>query len=222
VNDLTAPLQALEGFRAISLAPEFSYTERRKNDNLLSLAAHCWLLGAFGELRTVHILSDKIEIVNLFFFPAAQYALPVYALDFVIIGQRPMVGVVDMICLAGADNAQAEIRALMQQAHQKFPLQQADEPPAWYQTCRSADDFFTRPPDVDGMRALQRVHQWLWTQLTQILLSKRVAAAADKTRHANALRFYKDHHRENTSSPLLKTSFGAAWTEQFLCECLFA
>ncbi len=99
INDSITPLASFDNFRESDLPAEFRHIERTKNSDILSLDTHCSTLGEQGEVRGLYISSAKIEVVNLFFFPNPAYALPIYAMEFVIISQRPQVGVIDMLCM---------------------------------------------------------------------------------------------------------------------------
>lgn len=216
------PLRALDNVREIQLEPDLRGAQRDKNGSLLTLSARCWKISRCGEVRGVYIVSPKIEVVNLFFFPAAAYALPVYALEFVILSGRPMVGVIDLPCLDAQEAMREQVSAWMAAAHRDFPLPAAADPPEWYRECRSGLDFFVRPHDIKELQQLHAVHLRLWQDLTQFIVPGEIPPARDEATHRRALQAYKHHHRDHSPGlPLLNNSFGAVWTRRFLSECLF-
>jgi hypothetical protein len=220
VADSIALLRCIDGFCDYDLPAEIRHIEREKNGDVLHLKMRRLLLGACGDVRIVEILSAKVEIVNLFFFPNPAYALPVYALEFVVISQRPVVGVIDMPCLEQHPQLSASINTLMQQAHAACPVPQATDPPDWYSACRSPFDFFTRPRTIQELHCVHTIHTQLWTHLCTMLHTPH--HALDAVAHQHALNAYKHHHRDNSPGiPLLKHSFGTAWTRRFLEEYLF-
>jgi hypothetical protein len=177
-----------------------------------------------GELRSVHIHGPRIEIINLFHFPAPDRALPVYAMEFVMFGRRPVVGVIDAKALAPHPYATTLWRRTMESARTFFPrLTRADDPPGWYEECCSGLDFFTRPESADGMAALLACHAFVWRNLAS---AGSLAPGLDKpacAAHALALAEYKTHHRLNSPGlPFLHRTFGADWTDRFLSQALFA
>ena len=204
---------------SIALPDEFAFNQHG-DTRFMSLFAR---LPEGGELRSVHIHGARIEIINLFHFPAPDRALPTYAMEFVMFGRRPIVGVIDAKALVSHPYATNLWRTTMESAHTFFPqLTRADDPPGWYEECRSGLDFFTRPDSAEGMAALLACHALVWKNLAFAgalapELDSRAAAA-----HALALAQYKTHHRLNSPGlPFLHRTFGIEWTDRFLRQALF-
>ncbi len=181
-------------------------------------------LPAGGELRSVHIHGPRIEIINLFHFPAPDHALPIYAMEFVVFGRRPVVGVIDAKALNPHPHAAALWRDSLESAHARFPqLNRADDPPPWYEECRSGLDFFTRPEHFGGLGDLVNCHSHVWSLLSSGERDAPRLSGAEAAAHAIALADYKDHHRVNSPGlPFLNRSFGPEWTDRFLRTALFA
>jgi hypothetical protein len=181
-------------------------------------------LPAGGELRSVHIHGPRIEIINLFHFPAPERATPIYALEFVVFGRRPVVGVIDAKPLNDHPHALAVWHDTLTDAHRAFPdLVRADEPPPWYEECRSGLDFFTRPEAVNGLGRLLACHAKIWSRLAAADADAPRLSADATAAHAHALAHYKDHHRLNSPGlPFLHRTFGPDWTDRFLRTALFS
>lgn len=210
-------LQALEDVVERSLPEQLSRVRREK----IILEGRAWQVGDYGELRNVLIQSPKIEIINLFFFPTPSYSVPIYALDFVVLAGRPLVGMIDLVGLNDAV-AEAQAKRWLREAHRRFPLPQAADLPAWYQACRSGEDFFIRPDSLTQLQQLRTVHEHLWKNLTALLLGQ-VADSNAVAAREQALQAYKQHHHMNVPGlPLLNKTFGETWTQRFLSEFLFA
>jgi hypothetical protein len=177
-----------------------------------------------GELRSVHIHGPRIEIINIFHFPAPDRALPIYAMEFVVFGRRPVVGVIDAKALQPHPHATALWRETMQAAHARFPLlDRADDPPGWYEECRSGLDFFTRPKHDTGLDQLIACHAFVWSRLAAAFTAAPALSAEETAAHAATLADYKDHHRHNSPGlPFLHRTFGPDWTDRFLRTALFA
>lgn len=227
-NDLFSPLQLVK--RALSAAgaahrkplPEvFSHARIVKGDRVTELQTTIATLDA-GELRCVAIEGPKVAIVTTFFWPEADRAAAVYAMELVAFAGRPVVAVIDVIALTTADRGAA--RQLMTGRRRLgLPNANADDPPDWYQACRSGDDLFLRPT---SMETLSVIGDLAISSLTATVESARKAprlAAEMAIAHAAALRDYKHHHRDNSPGlTFLNRSFGEDWTRQFLDEHVFA
>ncbi len=170
-----------------------------------------------GDLRVVHITAPKIQIFNAFFFPSPRYALPIYAVEFVLLGKKPVAAVIDCVDVHG-ENVLG--RQWLYAAHRQYPaLQNADDPPAWYLDCRSGGDFFLRP-DHHQLLQMIEIHRQLWQQLQTALIAPPHCPCP--AAHQQALQRYQCHHRDHSPGlPLLQRSFGESWTTQFLTDYLF-
>ncbi len=226
--DLPVPLFAdvpAEAIKAASGSPLQLPPDLSSNQHAnIIFRARFARLPSGGELRSVHIHGPRIEIINLFYFPSPNRALPVYAMEFVLFGCRPIVGVIDAKPL----NANPFTHNLWQEtltgAHSAFPdLIPAEDPPPWYEECRSGLDFFTRPETVDGLRRLLDCHASVWARLAAAELSAPLLDEQETAAHCVALDDYKKHHRINSPGlPFLNRTFGPEWTDRFLRAALFA
>ncbi len=191
----------------------------------IQLQAVFYRLGDWGEMRAVLIQSPKIDIINIFFFPQAQWDVPVYAMEFVVLGGKrtPIVAVIDAVALCSEGRSHAQARTLLQRAHHTFPqLHTADDMPAWYLACRSGEDFFIRPQDEAELHTLTQAHRHLWQAFIALLPAAHRVSKAQAAAHAQALADYKQHHCDNTPGlKLLQQQFGATWTQHFLQDYLF-
>jgi len=195
------------------------YAEIHQADKELHLRFEVLRLGQTGELRSVRIHAPKIAIINLFFFPQPGWDLPIYALEFVALGRRPVIGVMDLLSLS--QTYQSQTAALMQQAHQLFPLPNADDPPDWYTACRSGQDFFVRPCTEAEFDVLGQAHLFVWKTLLSWIAQ--ATPSEIEAPQLAAVLAYKTHHREHTPGlRLLESSFGKEWTREFLAGYLFA
>lgn len=174
------------------------------------------------EARMALIRSPKIEIVTAFLYPAATCAVPLYAMELVRLGPRPVVAVMD--CAAPAeDPAMPAARALLDAVRAEAPdLLPADDPPDWYTQSRSGADLFQRPASVADLHRAALQHLLLWgTLLLRVECAgpRSVAAAAAFSAFVSR---YKDHHRTHSPGiPLLTKCFGADWTASYLSGCFF-
>jgi hypothetical protein len=170
------------------------------------------------DLRTVHIVSPKIEVLTCFLFPEPDRALPVYGMELVMLGRRPVIGVADLVDLNAGGSAG---RNLLADAHRHFPsLPASDDMPEWFAECRSGSEFFMRPDEVTALEALAEVHHHL---VDGLLALPAETPAADPQAHGAAIADYKHHHRIHSPGlPLMNSLFGADWTDRYMDEHLFA
>ncbi len=203
-------------WQEIPIPPEFAHRTHPQSQGELILnyrtAQH-----ACGDLRAVHIFGPKIQIVNVFFFPHPTVALPVYALEFVVLGKRPIVAVIDLPDLHGEF---AWGREKLQETHAQFPLQNASDPPNWYEASRSHADFFLRPT-VEELIQLEAVHECLWEQLVA-QFSHPPTCTSPADHHSNLHHYRNLHCAHSPGIPLLNQCFSKEWTSQFLTNYLFS
>lgn len=218
----TVPQEAIESASGRQLRLPADLASNQRGDTRLT--ARFARLPVGGELRSVHIHGPRIEIINLFHFPAPDRALPIYAMEFVVFGRRPVVGVIDAKPLTDHPYAKTLWQDTLSDAHAAFPdLLRADDPPAWYEECRSGLDFFTRPDEINGIGRLLACHARVWSSLAAAERTAPRIPHADVAAHAQALNHYKDHHRLNSPGlPFLHRTYGTEWTDRFLKTALFA
>ena len=205
--------------------PKFAHAERAQKRGKTVFHSDFWRFVPRGELRCVSIVSPAVEIVNLFFFPEAAYVCPIYAMEFVRIGKKGVVGVIDCKAAPGDTTAQEAVKTILSAGHERFPqLENGADPPLWYQDARSGFDFFVRPQNLEVFADLIAAHHFCWTQFAEFAASaEAVHDEPSDPRRAGFLRSYKDHHRDNSPGiPFLNRVFGEAWTRDFLHDALFA
>lgn len=219
--DCSLDMAAVAGLRPLVLDAEMAYAEKTLPSGNLSCRAQRWRCAA-AELRVAWLESPKIQVLSCFVYPVSHVALPLYAMELVQLGAKPIIAVIDAVAPA-QDPAQAFARACLAEAHAAHPeLQNADDPPDWFQDCRSGVDFFVRPASQTEFAQMGSLH-------VSLLMSylKALPAAARRTPSETAAfehfsRHYKDHHAANSPGlPLMHKSFGPAWTERFMQQCFF-
>lgn len=178
-----------------------------------------------GELRSVYIHSIKIEIFNLFFFPYDEFRAPIYAMEFVRMGERMVVAVLDVVgnpSLLESQDIAKNIISLHRQCNAHLP--QAEDPPQWYQECRSGFDFFVRPERPEQMLELIRLHYVILEDYLDALALITDMVSMDQCIQTSSWqKNYKNHHADNSPGlPFLNRTFGPDWTCSLLREHLFA
>ena len=167
--------------------------------------------------RSVYISSPKIEIFVSFLFPEPQWHLPVYGAEVVVLSGRPIVGVLDTIDVSTGAPAPELVAA--QQHFQHLP--RSDDMPQWFLDCRSGAEFFMRPGCTTTLEQLLEAHDFMLQSLATSMGG--ASPHPEPAEHKRSVQQYKHHHNEHSPGrPLLKAAFGAAWTESYMNEFLFA
>lgn len=204
----------------IALAPEFSDV-RVKTISFASRFYRC----PWGEQRSVYIHSPKIEIFNLFFFPNDKNASPVYAMEFVRMVNRMVVAVIDVVGNPEDQNSQSFAAGIIRPHREHCAdIAQGDDPPEWFQECRSGSDFFVRPSNLEQMITLKEAHFAILESYLAARADWPTAEIADDSQTGeNWQAQYKSHHAANSPGlPFLNRTFGEDWTHAFLHNYLFA
>ncbi|MGZ8218419.1 hypothetical protein [Methylomagnum sp.] len=219
---------SLTAFAGLALEPcllpdEFTTQLRQKDHGPQQLTNRFFRVDERGEVRSVLITAPKIAIITLFFFPDPQWDLPVYALELVMFGTRPIVGVLDGLCLVPSMASEPPLIEHWRSARARCHLpQQTDDVPDWYRACRSGHDFFVRPTKTDTFAPLILAHQSLWKTLATWIAQAQAMPRQRVGPHRDALGAYKRHHAAHfPGRSFLKQGFGENWTERYLKEILF-
>jgi hypothetical protein len=178
-----------------------------------------------AQARLIRLHSPKADVFSAFIYPEPQSAAPIYAMEFVMLGGRPIVAVIDLVNLCEDETARLTSDALMNRARTRYPHPNNDDVPQWYLDCRSGREMFHRPTHADAFDALGAAHLQLLESLrtgfsgsTQVWPNSKDAPA-----HATAIAHYKTHHSEHSPGrPILTRLFGEAWTNSFLADKAFA
>lgn len=204
--------------RERALPESMARVRRPMGKGELTLTTRFRELNEVWDLRTVHIVSPKIEVLTCFLFPAPDRALPVYGMELVMLGRRPVIGVADLVDLDAGGRVG---RDLLADAHAHFPdLPTSNDMPQWFDDCRSGGEFFMRPDEVTDLDALAAVHHHL---VAGVLALPTGTQAADPQAHGAAIADYKRHHRIHSPGlPLMHSLFGADWTDRYMDAHLFA
>ncbi|MEQ1543448.1 hypothetical protein [Methyloglobulus sp.] len=208
----------------IDLPQRFSKIERKEQDGVLTLENHFFRVGDVGQLRIAYTHAPKINIIAVFFFPQCRCQLPVYSMEFVMLGQKPIIALMDMVCLIQHMPISTIVKDFMDSAHSAYPeFNQEEVFPQWFEECRSGDEFFIRPRDMSEFSMLGKIHALLIENLAKLFQHVEIFDKDTTTLHKTYLDDYKKHHKINSPGlRLMNRSFGESWTEEYLTAYLFA
>ena len=208
---------ALDGFAKRELPDQVAEKSAGKNK---FRAQFC--KGDTGEFRSVLITGPRVNIVNMFFFPAESTDLPIFAMEYVVLGKRPVVAVVDLVDMDASPSGGGA--SLLEKARGLFPnISNGVDTPAWYEESRSGSDFFVRPESEETMLEMCDVHEYVFRLFSDMIDSAEPCSWENLSAERKIwIQGYKEHHRTNSPGiPFLNRSFGSDWTEMFLKEYLF-
>ncbi|MCC5789364.1 MAG: hypothetical protein JJT75_07000 [Opitutales bacterium] len=194
------------------LPDPFQTTEKRGE---IELKTQLYSLFNQWEIRLARVTSPKIDILNLYAFPFEKKDLPVVVMEMVRFGPKPLVAVADLIGFG--EQSRLAARKVLRLVHSAYPsLKNSQDPPVWFQECRSGEDFFIRPQNLLEWQTCCFAFRQLWKKAFFPL------PGVDPSPEAHqALGQYKQHHLVNSPSrPFLQKTFGASWTEDYLHKVL--
>jgi len=217
----TAEIALAAGMEHVALEPSLAFAEKAGASGNLVCRGQSLTCEA-AELRMVLIESAKIQVLSCFIYPKAAIALPLYAMELVQLGAKPIVAVLDAVAPAG-DSSLSFATSMFTDAHRSVvDLENANDPPAWFQDCRSGHDFFVRPNRPEDLRRMGLLHLRL---VSDYLLALPISGARDQpaaVAFEDFSRHYKDHHAVNSPGlPLMEKSFGSVWTAHFMQQYFF-
>jgi len=217
----TTEIALAAGMERVSLEPDLASAEKTGSNGSLKCHGQS-LFCATAELRMVLIESAKIQVLSCFIYPQENIALPLYAMELVQLGAKPIVAVLDAVAPPGDLSSSFAISMMARAHHSVADLQNATDPPPWFQDCRSGHDFFVRPDSSEDLRRMGLLHLCL---VSDYLLALPMSAARDQSAavaFGAFSRHYKDHHAANSPGlPLMEKSFGSAWTAHFMQQFFF-
>jgi Ferredoxin-dependent bilin reductase len=211
-------------YQQLKLPEQFAKIERHEQDGVLSIENHFFQIADFGQLRIAHTHAPKINIIAVFFFPECDYQLPVYSMEFVMLGQKPIIALMDAVCLIQAMSILTIVKDFMASAHLTYPeFSEGEALPQWFDDCRSGQEFFIRPRELSEFATLEKIHLAIAENLTKLFQGAKVFDKANAALHKSHLESYKHHHKINSPGiRLMNRSFGEAWTNEYLTAYLFA
>ena len=220
-SHLLDDFQNNQHFLPLSIPADFEEKIIERSQGSLALKSVAYYLEGFGELRSVNIHSQKIDIINCFFYPLAKWHLPIYAMEFVTLGKKPIVGVLDLPCVSGKEHLAAQ--SLMHDLLAKYQFEPSNDYPIWYQECRSTYDIFTRPESFMVFENLAQAHRDIINTLPQFTKQTFELTTTEHLQHQKNIRAYQEHHLINSPGlTLMNNMFSETWTNSFLKEWFFA
>jgi hypothetical protein len=225
--ELTAKTIAIaqeHGFKSRELGLPFAHAVSELPSGTLTLTTQSQIAAGVGELRVMNLSSSKVDVVTMLLIPESHRELPLYAMQLVSLGGRPIVAVLDAHTLCGSAAMQTRSNVLLDEAKSRFPVSRSEDLPEWYRECRSGHEIFSRPEIVEGFDGHCDGHLWLVRGLLADYAGEgRMLTEAATADHRDRCSAYLRHHAVNSAGkPLMSRAFGEEFTHRYLDECLFS
>ncbi|MGQ9897553.1 MAG: hypothetical protein ACUVR8_08385 [Acidobacteriota bacterium] len=190
----------------------------------LCVTADGWHL-ADGRLcaRYARIQTALADVATLMIYPTASPdRLPVFACEWVILGDRAHVLVLDVECIGEADQLRERVRAALMPLHACYAaaLPAPDELPSWFVEIKEAWALFTSG-ELARLSAMKQAFE-AYLHVTAETLYRPALAGAQAGPEHPAVSAYKQHHAAHSPGyALLAPKAGEAWARAFLWEWHF-
>jgi hypothetical protein len=191
----------------------------------LWVTADGWqLAGGRLSARYARIQTALADVATLMVYPTASPdRLPVFACEWVILGDRAHVLVLDVECLGNAaDRLRERARSVLMPLHARYAdaLPLPDDLPPWFAEIREAWALFTSG-DLTRLAVMQQAFE-AYLQATAGNLYRPELAHAQAGDEHPAVTAYKQHHAAHSPGyALLAPKAGEVWTRAFLWEWHF-
>jgi hypothetical protein len=175
-----------------------------------------------GDVRIVRLFSNKVDVFTCFAYPDPASIAPTYAMEFVLIGGRPVVAVMDLLLMTPDAATESQLDAFMREVRRDYHGSNHQPVPDWYADCRSGRDVFVRPQSVDEFATFERMHLALFDQVCRWFTQHNLSHSQNAVAHGARLDEYKRHHCAHSPGlPIMERTFGASWTRQFMQDWVF-
>lgn len=162
--------------------------------------ACAWEGPRVGLFRTVRVMSEQLEIVNVLGWARAPLAAPIFGADLIAARADTALVVADLSPLEPAGSTAPDL-------------------PAWAQQIFSPDPVFERITPSTAPAALQRVHDLSARFVASVQSAS--AAAPPPARDAALDRYRNAHLADDRMRAMLTRMFGAATAERLMHSVLF-
>ncbi|MFQ3590955.1 MAG: hypothetical protein SNJ67_11765 [Chloracidobacterium sp.] len=185
----------------------------------LLVTADGWQM-ADGKLcgRYARIQTAAADVATLMIYPTASPdVLPVFACEWVVIGARAHVLVLDVECLGDDNAARQRARAALAPLFARYApsLPPVDDPPQWFVDIRE-DWALLTSGDLACLSVARQAFQDYLEMTARALYEPWLATARAGDDHP-VVRAYKEHHAAHSPAPaLLSAKAGEQWTRTFL------
>ncbi len=209
------------GASAIEIPDTYARRELiRESGNVVATYEKHELAGA--DIRVIRLFSAKIDVFTCFAFPNPASWAPVYAMEFVQIGGRPIVAVIDCLSLCGDARMDRALDRALDEARAHYPVPNDADAPDWYEACRSGRDIYTRPKSSDAFNPLSDIHERLFSFACEWHVDAKKLADEKIALHRDRIGHYKHHHCVNSPGlPIMEKTFGVEWTKHFMHDWVF-
>jgi hypothetical protein len=208
------------GFCDQPLVPEFAEHTGKADLGLRSY----FLEGPLGtQAKFAHLYGPRAEILNAMFYPTNAREVPVFAVELILFGKQPRVGVIDLqpalgVHMAGPLSQQVDRILEPIAARYRHLLTSGGDLPDWAEEHFTKHCIYSRPESLEELPRLLQAFRAYFRCWSQHFLPRETGLPDC----AEGLADYQAHHVANTPGRrYLQTSFGPDWTERYLREFMY-
>ncbi|OYT72803.1 MAG: hypothetical protein CFK52_04105 [Chloracidobacterium sp. CP2_5A] len=211
-------------WRAEDRPDDFRYATFGEGNKHLRVIADGWQVAA-GKLcaRYARIQAALADVATLMVYPTASPdLLPVFACEWVILGDRAHVLVLDVECVGGSRPLRDRASEALAPLHARYvaSLPTADNLPQWFSEIREPWAFFTSG-DLARLSVMREAFQHYLDATAATLYAPWLKEARAGEDHP-AIQAYKRHHAAHSPGyALLAPRAGESWTRRFLHDWHF-
>ena len=175
------------------------------------------------QAKFAHLFGPRAEILNAMFYPVNAGQVPVFAVELILFGKQPRVGVVDLQAVSGIHHSGQfglEIDEALLPLAQRYGsrLTGGGELPEWALEHFTKHCIYSRPDSMQELPILLQAYRAYFRTWSQRFLPRE---SVQKSCYEE-LAGYQSHHVANTPGRrYLHTSFGTEWTERYLAEFMY-
>lgn len=209
-------LQSADAWQAQPLPAQFATREGKHGAQLRSF----WLLHPKGtQVRALHILSAKAEVILIMGYPRAAEQVPVLAVEYVAFNGQPYVAVADLQSVSLNQELHHNLNTQLARLHQHYQalLSSGGEVPDWANYF-SPVCLYSRPQRSDELPLLIEAFATYW----HIWLARFVSLETGEYSGQRALQRYQQHHIQHSpGKPFMKTLFGQTWSTAYMQQFIY-
>lgn len=211
--------------RSLSIPAQLQ-TRTSANGKFL-LTADAWriaLSGSYADLRMVKIDSAKSHIINVWIFPAAPQAMPVFAAELIGVHDAVRVAFIDIQAPVTSAISARLSKQLKPVAHTYASLPCDEAAPEWAISSSLGEYTYARNVGLSQLPVLRACYLHYFDLYLGHLNSIHLQHGSNRGKSAalEQLHAYQLHHMEHSpGKKFLGNLFGVDWTERFMLDFLF-
>jgi hypothetical protein len=195
----------------IELPDWLLHVKGKNNTELKSL----FLKNIYGtQIRALHIINRKAEVILIMGYPLNAAQIPVLAVEYVAFQGKPYVAVTDLQWVHSNETLSRELKETLQENYTRYSQQLSldHSPPDWA-SYFSPVCLYSRPQQSTELIPLIAAFKAYWHDWSTHFLCRE----NNQANASEALHLYQQHHVSHSpGKPFMNTLFGQEWTTRYM------